>query len=385
MKYLAKAFANVINEVIISEEVQVKVAELEAFVRKVLIAQGLSAEDACITADVLILADRRGIGSHGVARLKRYVDGIKNGVIRTCPNVKTVHETPVSLVIDGDGGMGQPLTYRTMQRCLEKARTNFMCFASIRNSNHYGIAGYYVLMALAEGMIGVSLTNTTPLTVPTFGRNVTIGTNPIAIGFPGKDERPFLLDMATSTVPRGKLEVYARKEKPIPDCWACDASGQPSTNAAALLDDMINRRGGGLLPLGGGDELTGGHKGYGLSAMVDILCGVLSGGMVGPEVARRKNAPAGVAHFIGVINPAAFLGAEAIGEGLDAYIRTLRNADKAAGQERIFVAGEKEYEFAEKYREFVPLQKKVFDILNNLGNEIGLSITENKKERIECE
>lgn len=344
-----------------------------------LVAQGLGAEDARITAEVLLSADRRGIGSHGVARLKRYVDGIKNGVIRTHPDVKTVRETPVSLVIDGDGGMGQPLTYRAMQRCLEKARTNFMCFATIRNSNHYGIAGYYVLMALAEGMIGISLTNTTPLVVPTFGRNVTIGTNPIAIGFPGKNEKPFLLDMATSTVPRGKLEVYARREEPIPDCWACDASGQPSTNAAALLDDMIKRRGGGLLPLGGGDEMTGGHKGYGLSAMVDILCGVLSGGMVGPEVAVSDNAPAGVAHFIGVINPAAFLGADEIGKGLDAYVRTLRNADKAEGQERIYIAGEKEYNFEVKYREFVPLQKKVFEILNKIGDEIGLSITEYKK------
>lgn len=344
-----------------------------------LVAQGLSAEDARITADVLLMADRRGIGSHGVARLKRYVDGIKNGVIRTHPAVKTVRETPVSLVIDGDGGMGQPLTYRAMQRCLEKARTNFMCFATIRNSNHYGIAGYYVLMALTEGMIGVSATNTTPLVVPTFGRNVTIGTNPIAVGFPGKNEKPFLLDMATSTVPRGKLEVFARKEKPIPDCWACDQAGQPSTNAAALLDDMINRRGGGLLPLGGGDELTGGHKGYGLSALVDILCGVLSGGRVGPDVARNNNAPAGVAHFIGVINPAAFMGLDAIGESLDEYIRLLKKADKAAGQERIYVAGEKEYIFEEKYREYVPLQKKVFEILNNIGNEIGLSITEYKK------
>ncbi|HOV22995.1 MAG TPA: Ldh family oxidoreductase [Candidatus Marinimicrobia bacterium] len=368
-----------------SKEVIVNVTELDNFVRQVLIAHGLNAEDARITAEVLIRADRRGIGSHGVARLKRYVDGLDSGVIRPNPDVKIIRETPVSLVIDGDGGMGQPIAYRAMQKCIEKARTAYMCFAAIRNSNHYGIAGYYVLMALAEGMMGVSLTNTTPLVVPTFGRNVTIGTNPIAIGFPGKKERPFLLDMATSTVPRGKLEVYARKGEPIPDCWACDEDGKPSTDAAALLDDMINRRVGGLLPLGGGTELTGGHKGYGLSAVVDILCGVLSAGMVGTEVARYSNAPAGVSHFIGAINPDAFVGTDLIGEGIDKYIQMLRNADKAAGQERIYVAGEKEFLAEERYRDFVPLQDKVFQTLNDIGTKVGLSITELKKERTKCE
>lgn len=341
----------------------------------------MSAEDARITAEVLISADRRGIGSHGVARLKRYVDGLKKGIIRLNPVVKTIQETPVSLVIEGDGGMGQPIAYRAMQKCIEKARTAYMCFAAIRNSNHYGIASYYVSMALAEGMIGISLTNTTPLVVPTFGRNVTIGTNPIAIGFPGKEELPFLLDMATSTVPRGKLEVYARNGEPIPDCWACDQYGQPSTDAASLLDDMINRRVGGLSPLGGSSELTGGHKGYGLSAMVDILCGVLSAGMVGTEVASQSDAPAGVAHFIGAINPAAFLGTDQLGNKVDEYIRMLKRADKAAGQERIYVAGEKEYIAEEKFREFVPLQKEVFQIINEIGTATGLSITEYIKER----
>ena len=336
----------------------------------------MNAEDARITADVLICADRRGIDSHGVARLKRYVDGIRNGIIRVNPAVRTIQETPVSLVIDGDGGMGQPIAYHAMQKCIEKARTGYMCFAAIRNSNHYGIAGYYVLMALAEGMIGISLTNTTPLVVPTFGRNVTIGTNPIAVGFPGKNERPFLLDMATSTVSRGKLEVYARKEQPIPDCWACDQAGQPSTDAAALLENMIKRQGGGLLPLGGGSELTGGHKGYCLSAMVDIFCGGLSAGMVGPQVARNDNAPAGVTHFIGAINPSAFLGADSLGENIDEYIRILKKADKAEGQDQIYVAGEKEYIAAEKYQKFVPLQKKVFQTLNEIGDAIGISLAE---------
>lgn len=341
-------------------------------------AHGLNAEDARITAGVLISADRRGIGSHGVARLKRYVDGIKSGVIRLDPKVKTIKETPVSLVIDGDGGMGQPIAYRAMQKCIKKARLSYMCLATIRNSNHFGIAGYYVLMALAQGMIGITLTNATPLVVPTFARNATIGTNPIAIGFPAKEERPFLLDMATSTVPRGKLEVYARKGEPIPDCWACDQDGKPSTDASALLEEIVNQRRGGLLPLGGGSELTGGHKGYGLSAVVDILCGVLSAGMVGTEVARQPNAPAGVSHFLGVINPAAFLGEESLSNEIDDYIRMLRNAEKAQEQERIYIAGEKEFIAEEKNRKFVPIEKNVFQTLNLIGSEKGLSITEYK-------
>jgi len=339
---------------------------------------GLSAEDARITADVLISADRRGIGSHGVARLKRYIDGIKDGVIRLHPTVKTIRETPVSLVIDGDGGIGQPIAYHAMQKCIEKARTSYVCFAAIRNSNHFGIAGYYVLMALAQDMIGITLTNATPLVVPTFGRNAAIGTNPIAIGFPGKKERPFLLDMATSTVTRGKLEVYARRDEPIPDCWACDESGQPANDAANSLDNIVNRRLGGLLPLGGGSELTGGHKGYGLSAVVDILCGVLSAGLVGTAIAHHPNAPAGISHFIGAINPAAFLGTDALEYGIDDYIRMLRNAEKARGQKRIYVAGEKEFSAEDKYREFVSLEKKVFQTLNLIGAEAGLSIAEHQ-------
>ncbi|MDD5766203.1 MAG: Ldh family oxidoreductase [Candidatus Marinimicrobia bacterium] len=196
----------------------VKTPELQDFVVKILRQNSLEKRQAEITADVLVCADRRGINSHGVARLKRYIDGLKDGTIRLNPNVRIVKETPVSLVIDGDGGMGQPIAFDAMTKCIEKAKHSFICFASIRNSNHYGIAGYYTLMALKENLIGISLTNTAPLVVPTFGKEVAIGTNPISIGIPAKDDKPFLLDMATSTVPRGKIEVYARKEAEIPDC-----------------------------------------------------------------------------------------------------------------------------------------------------------------------
>ncbi len=347
--------------------VVVKIDTLHHFVTAVLTSAGLSQQNAKITADVLIAADRRNIESHGVARLKRYVDGLKSGVMKAECDLTIIRETPVSLVIDGNGGMGQPIAYKTVNRCIEKARESFMCFATVRNSNHYGIAGYYTMLAVEAGMIGISMTNSAPLVVPTFGKDAVIGTNPISIGFPAKNEKPFLLDMATSTVPRGKLEVYSRKETPIPDSWACDASGKPSIDAAYILDNLINRKGGGLLPLGGAAEITSGHKGYGLSAVVDILSGVLSSGAVGLDVYGKKNAPAGVCHFLGAINPEAFMGLEELQENVDYFIQMLKNSPKADGQSRIYIAGEKEFEAELNNQTTVSLQEKVFNTLNELG------------------
>ena len=358
-----------------AERINVKVSELQDFTVAILKNVGLNQEDAEITANVLITADKRGVESHGVARLKRYVDGIRNGIIVLNPEIKTVKETPVSLVIDAGGGMGQPVAHRTMMKCIEKAKENMMCFASIRNSNHYGIAGYYTLLALEENMIGISLTNSAPLVLPTFAKDATIGTNPISIGVPAKEEKPFLLDMATSTVPRGKLEVYARAGKPIPPSWATDETGTPTTDAQRVLDNLLNRKGGGLLPLGG-DELGRGYKGYGLSAVVDIFSGIFSGGAVGTDVYGKKGAPAEVAHFVGAINPEAFVGLETIQKNMDYYINMLKSANKAEGHDRIYVAGEKEYEASEKYAEVVSLQNKVFEIINSIGKEFGLELKE---------
>ncbi len=170
--------------------VRVKTKELEEFVKSVFMKLGMTETDAKVSAEVAVTADKRGIDSHGVARLQRYVDDIKLGVIKLNVEVRTVKETPVSLVIDGSGGMGQIIAYNTMKRCIEKARSNFICMATIRNSNHYGIAGYYTLMALKENMIGISLTNSAPLVVPTFGKDAVLGTNPISVGVPAKGERP---------------------------------------------------------------------------------------------------------------------------------------------------------------------------------------------------
>ena len=335
---------------------------------------GMTEEDAAVTADVLVCADKRGIESHGVARLQRYVDDIKLGAIRINANIKTVVETPVSLVIDGDAGVGQVIGYRTMKRCIEKARTNFICMATIRNSNHYGIAGYYSLMALKEDMIGLSFTNSAPLVVPTFGKDAVLGTNPISMGVPARTERPFLLDMATSTVPRGKVEVYARKGDSMPKTWATDEKGCATTDAQRVLDNLGKRKGGGLLPIGGEGMINAGHKGYGLAALVDILCGVFSDGAVGSDVYGKKDQPPEVAHFFTVINPAAFVGLDAIRGKMDYYIRMLKHSQLAEGENRIYVAGEVEYEATESNAVSLQLMKKVFDNLNAIGKEFDLQL-----------
>ncbi len=361
-----------------SERIRVKTKELEQFTIEILKKSGLSQEDASITAEVLLSADMRGIESHGVARLKRYVDGIKNGIIKTGIQPKTIKETPVSLVVDGEGGMGQPVAYKTMQRCIEKAKKSYICFASIRNSNHYGIAGFYTLMALKENFIGISLTNSAPLVVPTFAKDAIVGTNPISVGVPAGKEKPFLLDMATSTVPRGKLEVYSRKGESIPESWATDENGVPTSDPARVLDNLLGRKGGGLLPLGGGTELTGGHKGYGLGAIVDIFSGALSSGAMGKDVYGKKGSPAEVAHFLGVINPEAFMGTEELKKNMDNYIQMLKGANRANQDVKIYIAGEKEYDATEKNRDSLTLQNKVFTIINEIGSEFGLTLGEDK-------
>jgi LDH2 family malate/lactate/ureidoglycolate dehydrogenase len=369
--YLLKSFS---KGAIVQNRIKVKVDELRKFAIKVLVKKGLTERDAEITADVLITADQRNIESHGVARLQRYVNGIDDGLILAEPDIKIVKETPVSLVVDGGGGMGQPITHQTMEKCIAKAKANYLCFATIRNSNHYGIAGYYTLMALEHDLIGISSTNSAPLVVPTFAKNAVIGTNPISLGVPADKHYPFLLDMATSTVPRGKLEVYARAEKDIPEVWATDEKGNPATNPAKILENLLNRQGGGLSPLGGSRELTGGHKGYGLSALVDIVSGILSDGTVGRDIYGKEGQPAEVCHFIGAINPDAFVGLKKIQQNMDYYIDMLKNNETVNGHDRIYVAGEKEFEAYQEQQESLTLQKKVFDNLNEIGANFDLSL-----------
>jgi len=363
-----------------TEETRIRVESdaLRAFCVRVLRRMDVPEEDARITADVLVSADMRGTSSHGVARLRRYVNGLRDGMMIAQPGTEVVAETPTTVLMDAGGGLGQPVSYRAMERAIEKAERYGTGFATVRNSNHFGIAGYYAMMALDHDCIGISMTNASVLVVPTFGRDAMLGTNPISLAAPAGEEWPFVLDMATSTVPRGKLEVYQRLEKSIPLGWATDETGEPTAETGQVLQNLKERAGGGLLPLGGAGELLGGHKGYGLTLLVDILCGVLPGAayanLVYPKDEEGNSLPSAIGHFFGAWRVDAFRPVEAFKDAVDDLQQRLKNAPKAEGQDRIYIHGEKEYEQAEENaRRGVPLNPKVVTDLKALGKELDVA------------
>lgn len=360
------------------EQPMVQAAALKYFCVKIFQKLDVPKEDATVTAEVLLAADLRGIPSHGVARLRRYVDGLRNGIMLAHPKITAVVETPSTATIDAGGGLGQPVAYAAMKKAIDKAKAVGSGFVTVRNSNHYGIAGYYAMMALDHDCIGISMTNADVLVVPTFGRNAMMGTNPIAVAAPAGQERPFVMDMATSTVPRGKLEVYDRLNKAMPLGWATDERGVSTQDAHRVLENFLKRAGGGLLPLGGEGEEFSGYKGYGLVIWVDIFCALLSGAayanMVYPKASDGKPLPANLGHFCGAWRLDAFRPADEFKAAMDDLQRRLKEAPKAQGQERIYIHGEKEYEASERYlSEGVPLNPKVADDLQALGKELDVT------------
>jgi L-2-hydroxycarboxylate dehydrogenase (NAD+) len=358
-------------------ETRIQAEPLKAFCRRVFEKLDVSPEDAKVTADNLVLADLRGVSSHGVARLRRYVKGLQDGVMLAKPKIEVVQETTTTALIDGGAGLGQPVSARAMRLAIQKAHEAGAGFVAVRNSNHYGIAGYYALMALKEEMIGISMTNAAVLVVPTFGRDAMLGTNPISVAAPAGEERAFVLDMATSTVPRGKLEVYDRQEKPLPLGWATDERGAATEDASKVLKNLLARVGGGLLPLGGAGEVMGGHKGYGLALLVDVLCGVLPGAgyanTIYPKTAEGKPLPANVGHFFGALRVDGFRPLDEFKATMDDIIRRLKRSPKAEGEERIYIHGEKEFEMEDDRRvRGVVLHPKVVTDLQAIADELGL-------------
>ena len=303
----------------------------------------VSSEDAALAADVLLSADMRGVDSHGLIRLSSYYGSrLRKGLINPqCP-MKVIKETLTTLSVDGGNGLGHPVSVKTMRLCIEKAKTSGVGLATVRNSNHFGIAGYYAMLALSEDMIGLCFTNTAPLVAPTHGRKAILGTNPIAVAVPAASSRPFVLDMATSIVPIGRINVYQKEGKNIPAGWGVDALGLMTENPAAV------REGGALMPLGG-PELLRGYKGYGLSLMVDIFSGVLSGSAFASDVGNAtQDKQCNVGHFFGAIRIDAFRDVQDFKADMDRLLTQLREAPKAAGEERIFIHGEKEFEAADQ-------------------------------------
>lgn len=352
--------------------VRVKQDVLVDFCRRVFLRLGLTEEDAVQAADVLVAADARAIPSHGVGRLWRYVNGLKTGLMKPDAKMETVVDTPNSLVINAHGGMGAPVSVKTMARIIAKAETAGSAFGSVRDSNHFGIAGYYAMMALKKDMLGIAMTNTAALGVPAFARQVMFGTNPLAFAAPADKEKAFVLDMSTTVVTRGKIEVHDREGKPMPLGWAVDASGRPAQDSHRILDDMFHRRGGGILPLGGDGEEFGGHKGYGLAVMVDILCAVLAGAPTGPDIFDTATSSARVSHFFGAINIASFRDPKAFRADMDRMLERLRTTPVAEGARRVYFAGLKEFEQeADCARNGVPLTAKTCESLRTIARDTG--------------
>lgn len=361
-----------VDQITVQKNAVVQEPKLKDFCNKVWMKLGVPERDARITTDVLVLADLRGVESHGIARLPRYYTDLKNGWTKPTDQSKIVRETKATAMIDGNQSLGQVVGRKGMELAIRKAKETAVGIVSVRNSHHYGIAGYYSLMALEHDLIGMSMTNAAPLVVPTFGRNAVLGTNPISLTAPAGKERPFVLDMATSVVPRGKLEVYDRESKKMPLGWAVDKTGKGTGDARAVLDALSKRLGGGILPLGGEGEEHSGHKGYGLALMVDVLSGVLSGAATGLGVDVNKEKP-NVGHFFMALDPAAFRPLEDFKRDMDRLARELKDSPKAEGQSRIYVHGEKSFARMERFqREGIPLGPKVVESLKQVGTEIGV-------------
>ncbi len=347
--------------------IRVDAGRLRSFVSEVFVKLGVPKEDADIVADNLVAADLRGIESHGVSRLRRYVDGIKVGAVKTRPDIRIVKEGPVHALVDGDHGLGQPVAYRAMRLAIEKAKENFIGVVGVRNSNHYGIAGYYAKMALDEDLIGISLTNSRPLVAHTGAIGKYIGTNPISIAVPSEREPHFLLDMATSIVTIGAMEVAGRKGLEIPEGWAIDERGEYTKDPKVVI------KSGALLPLGGLGELFRGYKGYGLGVAVDILCGVLTGSAWGRSVKNTTEKYSNVGHFFVAINPEGFTSIEEFKKNMEALKQELKSAPRHPKLGRIWIHGEKAW-LTERYRlkHGIPIYIKTQEMIRGVAEELGL-------------
>lgn len=348
---------------------------LHRFMMDTFVHLGVPADEARVCADVLIASDLRGIESHGVGRLKMYYDRIKAGIQFPTTRFEIVRESPATAVVDGHHGMGMVIATRAMQLAIQKAKTYGMGSVAVRNSTHFGIDGYYPLMAVKEGLIGMSFTNARPSIAPTFSVQPMLGTNPIAFGAPTDEECPFLFDAATSITQRGKFEVLEREEKSAPEGWVVDQQCNFLTDPSAVLKGLSADTAA-LLPLGGAGEWLGGHKGYGLATIVEILSaslqtGAFLHGLTGIAADGSKK-PLALGHFFMAIDVTSFVDLEIFKKTTGDILRELRAARKAPGETRIFTAGEKEFESEKRVRQngvpVVPnLQKDILTIQRELG------------------
>ncbi len=347
---------------------------LREFCTRVFLHFRVPKDDAAQAADVLACADLRGIDSHGVARLYSYFGMLSEGHINPKPQIKTLRSTPSTATVDGDNGLGLVVGPQANRLAMDMAEKCGSGWVSVCNTNHFGIAGYYVLQALKRDLIGWAMTNSTKLVAPLWGAERMLGTNPIAIAFPSKEEAPIVIDMATSATAYGKIEIARRRRERIPEGWAIDRDGRGTTDP----EEMIV--GGAMLPLGSERE-RGGHKGYALAMMVDILCGALSGanwGPFAPPFALRQEIPKrsvgkGIGHFFGAMRIDGFINAEEFKQQIDEYVRVFRAAKPAPGTNGPLIPGDPEWEAErERRKNGVPLILPVIEELREISQKTGI-------------
>jgi len=350
--------------------------ELFSFSKEIFLKIGCSESDAELATNVLLSADLRGIDSHGIARLSGYVRLWDVKRVNATPDIKILHETPSTATIDGDSGLGLVVAPRAMRIAIEKAKNAGTGWVAVQNSNHFGIAAYHAMMALEEDMIGICMTNASPLVAPTFSIERLLGTNPICVAVPAGKESPFVADMATTTAANGKLEILQRKSGVAPVGWIQDKNGKSSTDPHEL------KVGGALLPLGG-DREHGSHKGYALGAIVDIFSAVLSGANYGPwvppfpaYVPMPTDMPGkGIGHFFGAMRIDAFRPAEDFKKHMDQWIRRFSSAKTADGFRKVLIPGDPEREMEkERMKNGIPLVGPVVNDLQYLSEKFGVPI-----------
>lgn len=347
---------------------------LRHFTARVFRHFGVPKADAELAADVLIKSDLRAIDSHGVARLHTYFEMLELGRINPKPKLRIVREKASVATVDGDNGLGLVVGPKANELAMDKAERHGSGWVSVCNTNHFGFAGYYPLKALERDLIGWAMTNSTRLVAPLWGAERRLGTNPLAIAFPGLKEPPIVIDMATSAVAYGKIEMALRKKEPVPRGWIIDREGRDTTNPQDMID------GGAQLPLGSEREM-GGHKGYALASMVDILCAVLSGanwGPFAPPFALRQEIPArsvgkGIGHFFGALAIDGFIDKDEFKRQIDEWIKIFRNTKPAPGTSGPLIPGDPEREAeAIRSKQGIPLLQPVVDDLSNIARKTGI-------------
>ena len=364
---------------------RIKYESAKAFAEAVFVKLGYADEDAKGIADVILESDLRGIESHGVQRLDLYYKSVLNGRIRVNAQIEVLNETPTFAVLDAHQAAGQLTSIKAMNMAIKKAKAVGFGMAVVKDGNHNGIAGYYATMAQKEGLLGVSMTNAEGIIPPTYGKRALLGTNPISVSI-SAEPYPYLLDMSTSVVPRGKIEVYSKKKQPMPVGWCIDRNGKDTQDPDELLYDIKNKICGGILPLGGSGEMLGGHKGYGLALLVEIFTGIFAGGFTsnrtygyeGPGKPQKNEVRTSTC-FI-ALNYGMFGDKKEIERRLSNYLQELRDSEKAEGYDRIYTHGEKEMEARrDRLAKGILVNEATLEELKKISDALKLSMPEASK------